>query len=947
MINFLRRWRRGPALVAAVLAVCMALPVTALAGTTGTISGTVTDASTGAPIANADVAAASPSGSRRTTTDSHGFYVLQSLIPDTYTVSIQSSGYEPLSLPGVVVQQDLTTNQDAHLAKSLKTIANVHTRAAGSLVQPGTTGDVYNVTGAQLNAISGGNNLHKTLYQYIAAIPGVTGSGFPAQPRIHGGSAADIAYDFDGVPINERITGLFTTNLSNVGMGNVEVFTGGLNAQQAASGLGIINTVVKTGGYPGVAQVTYGTSWQYSNQFETLEYGSATPNGRFSWFVSADNTNSLNQWASGQTYPAYVIEQDNGPGTVKTTDLIGNFHYRPSNKDDIQFLIQNGLGEFNFDYLFRRAPGEPIPLTAVPCPGYTVDPNTWTGATGGTAPNGATCPVGMYFGTANTQNGGGNIWHHYSGIGKLQWNHLINDHSFFAFKLAENFNQYIFDQPVVDANLAQYENSPNFNVSSKCPLYPYQAGTPIQSTGANGTGAVCDQEYNWLSTGYWQNRMSQMYIGSVDYTNALNANTTIKAGIGDEYDNNMVDVYYTHFFNTDGTYPALNFSSDFPTTIPFIYASADVHAGKWLFSPGLRYTAENYLTPQKHLSVSAINPTFSFNYKAGLDDVIRGSATESSAFVGSEYVYRNQPPGPLNGPTGATPYCGPTSTNGCSGFKPDPTIVHSYDLQWEHSFADGTSMKFGPYFWRENNIYETYTPYTCDYTKTRNPCTKAGPSIPLNGGIRQAFGFEFGLNHVDNKPKGVSYWISGTYDNFWASSTSSLNTPWGSVPLPPAAVQRGNLIRSSLDPLFSGTITLDAHMDNVHLLPMLYYQSPVTFYTGSISSTSTGQVTAVPNQSLPWTSLNTTLLVDLPNGLTVGIQGQNVLNNSRGVTPCTSKTLSATPGLGTGCGPFYPAGFGSVQSGLSAPYGSGFTTNQYPNTNQSAPLFMFFISKKI
>ena len=951
----------------------VAAPMPSLAATTGTIQGTVTDVQTGKPVADALVAAAAPSGSATTTTDSHGFYVLQSLIPDTYTISIQAKGYNSQSIPGVVVQQDLTATENVRLAVEMKTIANVHARSAGNLVQPNTTTDVYNVSGDQLKAISGGNDLHKTLYQYIAAIPGVTGSGFPAQPRIHGGSAADIAYDFDGVPINERITGLFTTNLSNVGMGNVEVFTGGLNAAQAASGLGIINTVVKTGTYPPVMQVTYGTTAGYSNQFETLEYGGATPNRRYSWFVSVDNTNSLNQWSSGQTYPAYLIEQDNGPGTVKTTDIIGNFHYRPDSRNDFQFLIQNGLGEFNFDYLMRRGPGEPVPLTAMPCAGAQPDPTqlNWSGGAGGTAPDGQTCPLGLYFGTANTQNGGGNIWHHYSGIGKIQWNHIINDHSFFAFKLAENFNQYVFDQPVLEANLPQYENSPDFSISGNiyvpdgsggwnkqsvpCPAGPYAAGSPIQSVPVwklNSAGVpyqsgtkACDQFYNWFSTGYWQNRMSQMYIGSIDYTNALNANTTIKLGIGDEYDNNRVDVYWTHFFNLDGTWPALNFSSDFPTLIPYVYASADLRAGKWLFSPGLRYSRETYLTPLKPISVALANPTFAFNYTAGLNDVIRGSATTSSSFVGSEYVYRNVPAGFLNGYSPTTPYCGPNSTNGCT-LTPNPTIAHSYDLQWEHQFDANTSLKFGPYFWKESNIYETYTPYTCDNSTSPPKCAASGPSIPYNGGIRQAAGFELGLNHIDPFPKGVSYWLSGTYDNFWASSTSSLNTPWGSVPLPPSAVARGNLLRSSLDPLFSGTLTADWHITGLHFMPMVYYQSPVTYYTGTISSTKTGQVTAIPHKTYGWTNFNATIMYETKSGLDIGVQGQNIFDNERPITPCTATTLGSTPDLGTGCGPFWPAGAGSVQNGVVGPYGSAYGT-QYPNMNQSSPLFMFFISKKI
>jgi hypothetical protein len=967
MRNFFGYSRILAAVLTFAFGVSILTPIPAIADTTGTISGTVSDAVTGAPIANAAISAASPSGSRTTTSDSHGFYTLQALLPDTYTVSVVATGYEPLSQLGVTVQQDLTTAENVHLARALKTIASVTARSAGNLVQPNVTSDVYNVSGAHLNAIAGGNDLHKTLYQYVAAIPGVTGSGFPAQPRIHGGSAADIAYEFDGIPINERITGLFTTNLSNVGIGNVEVFTGGLDAKQAASGLGIINTVVKTGTYPPVARFSYGTTSQYSNQFYTAELGGATPNHKFAWYFSLDKTNSLNQWVGGATYPAYLIEQANGPGVVKTTDIIANFHFRPDNNNDFQLLFQNGLGEFNWGYLMQRAPGEPVPLTAVPCPGAAADPThlSYSGAVGGVAPNGQSCPLGLYFGTANTQQGGGNIWHHYSTIGKIQWNHIIDDHSSLTAKIALNWNAYVFDQPVVEANLAQFENNADFavtgntvvpkagggftSVPAPCPILPYAPGTPIQlvpvtsTTTGNQTGSkACDQETNWLSTGYWQVRESHMWLGSVDYTIAPNANTTITAGIGDEFDQNAQDVYYTQFFNADGSSPAINYRSDFPTLIPYAYASAKLRAKKWLFSPGVRLTRETYLTPVKTISADAINPTFSFAYTAGANDVIRGSFTNTNSFVGSAYVYRFVPGNALNGYAATTPYCGPTSTNNCS-IRPDPTVLHSWDLQWEHQFNQDTSMKFGPWGYRTTNIYQTYTPYNCDPTKTP-VCTVAGPALPSNGGIRQAFGLEFGLNHEDHNTKGVSYWISGTYDNFWASSTFGLTTPWGLTPLPPSAVQRGDLLRSPLDPLFSGTVTLDAHFNNVHFLPLVYYQSPVTYYTGTISSTSTGQITAVPNQPVGWFIVNATLLADVgkTHDLTIGIQGQNVLNNSHPITPCTATQLGHSPTLGLGCGPLWPVGAGTMEPGVT---GAGLS---YPTGgNQSAPLFMFFISKRI
>ncbi len=423
------------------------------------------------------------------------------------------------------------------------------------MVKPNVTSDEYTVTGDQLYALSGGNDLHKTLYQYIQGVPGITATGYQGQPRIHGGAVTDEQYEFDGIPIRDRMTGFFTTNLSNVGIKNVEVYTGGLDAAEAASGLGIINTVVKTGTYPGFGIVSYGVAADGSRLTDlTAEYGGATPNRRYSWYMALDKTDALNEYASGLDYNSVInTEGGNPPGPVKTTDIIGNFHYRPNNVDDFQFLIQNGIGDFIFSDGLQRNPGEPLPVTAVPCPGYVVNSNTASGASGGTAPNGQPCPIGLYFGTANTQSGGGNFWHHYSGIGKLQWNHILNDHSFFALRFSENFNQYIFDQPIVDANIPALDNSPDFQTSPSCTANhpaPYAPGSPIYTANPDGSGAECQQQQNWFSTGYIGDRRSNMWLGSLDYTNTLSENTTLKAGVSQEYDNNLDNSYFSLLFQS-------------------------------------------------------------------------------------------------------------------------------------------------------------------------------------------------------------------------------------------------------------------------------------------------------------------------------------------------------------------------------------------------------------
>src|SRR5438309_43853 len=65
-----------------------------LASTTGEISGTVTDAATGAPLDSAHVSAVSPSGTYRALTNSRGYYAILNVYPDTYAVTVSADGYQ-------------------------------------------------------------------------------------------------------------------------------------------------------------------------------------------------------------------------------------------------------------------------------------------------------------------------------------------------------------------------------------------------------------------------------------------------------------------------------------------------------------------------------------------------------------------------------------------------------------------------------------------------------------------------------------------------------------------------------------------------------------------------------------------------------------------------------------------------------------------------------------
>jgi hypothetical protein len=957
------RWMRSAAaaLVAAFTLSAIAVPQAALAGTTGTITGTVTDAQTGAPLANVHVTAASPSQTESATTNGAGFYSLQTLTPDTYTVSFQAPGYNPSSEPGITAQQDFVYRLDVKLTKEIKTIAKVTSRAAGNLVKPYTGTDVYNVSGAQLNAATGGDNLHRTIYEYLNTVPGVTpiGGSYPAEPSIRGGYDVDNGYELEGIPITERMTGYFTTNLTDLGISNVEVFTGGLSAANSGNGMGVINSVIKTGRYPAFGSFAAGLTTGDFNHYLRAEYGGATPNQKFSYYFGFDAANSQNQFNNGEvSFPIYTIGISSGnPGYIATRDFEANFHYRPSQKDDIQFFYQNSLFDDKVTYnLFSGTSAAPL-LALEPCAGAAADPNTTSGAAGGTAPNGQTCPDGLYF--KSIPNGSGNYLGHYSGIGKIQWNHIIDPHSSLALRLAENFNQYIFDQPITDNNDPHY-NDPNGGtlVDSGCPQYPYAAGTPLQES----NGSECTFDYG----DYYQNRYANDYYLSLEYNNTPTANTQFQLGVGQEYDNQKRDVRYLNHFNNPNndnvnwrclgltfSYSCLNAYTDIPTHVPYVYAQGSVNVGKFTFSPGLRYSMISYGVPKEFggaVTSSFLAPSLSGTYRMGLGDVLRFSYGTSAQFIGTEFVYR----------LGSSTYN--PQKNGPGAYQPQ--LNHTIDLMLEHQFNNNTSLRFGPYYRVTNNYLGTFYPIT-GYKPSGAPIL--GPGELQNGLHIRALGAELGLTHENRDPVGVSYWLSASYNNYWTQMSEYIGTygagggqvAFVSSPLSPYFTSKGIYVRGYQTPLIAATLTTDLHANGYHLLPVLYYaygnffntggcapggvvtglgQTPVSCTSGS--ATKNGAPVQMPTQIAPgYFYANVSFLKELGSHYVAGVRVSNLTNNLHGAEPCygwhdpfTDANLPAN--VSTGC-----LGQNGPQSNYYGPTGY-----IYQNVSQSPRNVEFFLN---
>ncbi len=287
------RLRLRHAFVAAMITLAMLVQGTwALAGTTGNITGILTDTTNGKPVADAKITAVSPSQSASATTDAGGHFTFLALAPDTYTMSVEKDGYTPTSLAGVTVFADQTQTLALTTQPVLKTIAKVTSRAAGSLVKSGVTGDTYNVTPGAMKAaqsLGGGGNLDNA-YSAIASVPGVTvpigGMGWNQSTYVRGSQSFFSGFEFDGVPVNRAFDNYNASTESNLGLQELQVYTGGGPASNSSAGTsGFINQVIKTGTYPGYGMLTGTISGPQFYHALKAEVGGASPNRNFSYYA--------------------------------------------------------------------------------------------------------------------------------------------------------------------------------------------------------------------------------------------------------------------------------------------------------------------------------------------------------------------------------------------------------------------------------------------------------------------------------------------------------------------------------------------------------------------------------------------------------------------------------------------------------------------------------------
>jgi hypothetical protein len=129
-----------------ITALALLAMAAALAQSTGTITGRVTDPSGAAvPSANVTVKNQATGEERATVADASGLYVVPSLPPGTYSVAVKSPGLQPTTAANLVLQVGRTMQQNFQLQVATAT-QTVQVEASSPVVQSTsvTMGDVIN-----------------------------------------------------------------------------------------------------------------------------------------------------------------------------------------------------------------------------------------------------------------------------------------------------------------------------------------------------------------------------------------------------------------------------------------------------------------------------------------------------------------------------------------------------------------------------------------------------------------------------------------------------------------------------------------------------------------------------------------------------------------------------------------------------------------------------------
>ncbi|MGE5498724.1 MAG: TonB-dependent receptor domain-containing protein [Syntrophothermus sp.] len=246
------------------------------AGTTGKIKGTVRDKSSGETLPGVNVVLL---GTKLgATSDANGTFIILNIEPGTYSARASMIGYQTVTVEGLTVRTDLTTPLDINLeGTSIALSKEIVIIADAPVIQKDVTSSVQNINIRDMERVPTRDAKQSLMVRagvFANPVPvaGGLGSAGRGESRyaVRGGSQSEVKWFMDGARVSNLVMGRADwggsfTNINLNMIKEVQIMTGGFNAEYGEAQSGIVSIVTKEGedDFSGSAEYIYGFAGQH------------------------------------------------------------------------------------------------------------------------------------------------------------------------------------------------------------------------------------------------------------------------------------------------------------------------------------------------------------------------------------------------------------------------------------------------------------------------------------------------------------------------------------------------------------------------------------------------------------------------------------------------------------------------------------------------------------
>ena len=209
-------------------------------GTTGKITGLVTDADTGFPLPGANVIIEGTS--LGAASNLQGEYIIINVPPGIYSIKATMMGYNSVKVTEVRVSVDLTSRVNFPLNPTVLEMGQEVTIVAERpLIRKDVTSSRTTISSKEIEEMP-----VESFSQVLELQAGVVkGSG--GEFHIRGGRSGEVAYLIDGLSVNDGYSAGMIVSIENTAIQEMEVVSGTFNAEYGQAMSGVVNIVTKEG----------------------------------------------------------------------------------------------------------------------------------------------------------------------------------------------------------------------------------------------------------------------------------------------------------------------------------------------------------------------------------------------------------------------------------------------------------------------------------------------------------------------------------------------------------------------------------------------------------------------------------------------------------------------------------------------------------------------------